>query len=75
MLGLCQFLITSTYASEIWGNAKAPPIDNLQNRAIIFYLGFINSVLCLLLPSCDKRILRMLKFWNHMIKMDSSRLA
>ena len=69
------------YASEIWGNTKAPSIDKLQNRAIRFYLGVHKFCPVPALvgemgweSSSDRRKLRMLKFWNHMIEMDSSRL-
>ena len=64
------------------GNTKAPAIDKLQNRAIRFYLGVhkVCPVPALVgeigwESSSDRRKLRMLKFLNHMIKMDSSRLA
>ena len=64
------------------GNTKAPSIDKLQNREIRLYLGVHKFCLVPALvgkmgweSSSDRRKLRMLKFWNHMIKMDSSRLA
>ena len=69
------------YGSEIWGNTKAPSIDKLQNQSIrFFWLVHKFSPVPALVGemgwelSSDRRK-RMLKFWNHMIKMDSSGLA
>ena len=60
------------YASEIRGNTKAPSIDNCKLGvpkfcpvlAPVSELGWESS--------SDRRKLRKFKFWNHMIKMDSS---
>ena len=69
------------YCSSIWGFKKASQCDNVQNKAIRYFLGVHKFTPIPALwgkmgwfPSKYRRYLCMLRFWNRLIKMDDTRL-
>ena len=70
------------YGSEIWGYGRFEKCDYIMNRAMRFFLGVHKFA-----PTCGvqgdmgwlsmkyRRYIKILKFWNRLIKMDDSRLT
>ena len=70
------------YGSAVWGFKDYKCIDDLQNRAMRYYLGVHKFVPILGLegetgwmPTKLQRYKWILSFWNRMIKMDENRLT
>lgn len=70
------------YSASVWGFKQFQQIDNVQNRAMRYFLGVhsFSPVLLLTgdtgwLPSTYRRWGSMLRFWNRLIKMDNDRLT
>ena len=70
------------YASAVWGYKDFKSIDDLQNRAMRFYLG-VHKFAPILglegetgwLPSKLRRYKAILSFWNRMIDMSNDRVT
>ena len=72
----------SDYGAEIWGNKKFSFSNNVQNRAMRYYLGVhkFAPVAGMLgdfgwMSSKYRRYLCMCRYWNRMIRMDDERLV
>ena len=68
------------YASEIWGFVEAKACNQIQNRAIRYFLGVhkfcpipaLNGDMCW--SYCqDRRFICMLRFWNRLISLNDNR--
>ena len=70
------------YCSAVWGFKNYQQIDNVQNRAMRYFLGVhrFTPILAMLgdtgwLPSVYRRWISMLRLWNRLILMDDDRLT
>ena len=70
------------YAAEIWGFAKHHNCDQVQYKAIRYFLGFhrFTPVAGLIgdigwVNTRDRRRICIIKYWNKLVKMKSSRLT
>ena len=70
------------YCSSIWGYKKYQQIDNVQNRAMRFYLGVHRYAPIAAIsgdlgwvPSQYRRRLNMLKLWNRLVNFNSDRIT
>ena len=69
------------YGSEVWGMRMSKNIDNVQNKAIRFFLGVHKYAFILAingemgwLPTLDRRAMNVLRYWNRLIRMNNNRL-
>ena len=70
------------YASGIWGNRKFQSIDNVQNRAIRYYLGVHRFAPILALygdtgwiPSQFRHWVNIIRYWNRLLSFEDDRLT
>ena len=70
------------YSSAVWGYKHFQSSDNVQNRAIRYFLGVhrFTPVIALTgetgwLPSMYRRWIIMLKYWNRLVLLDEDRLT
>jgi hypothetical protein len=70
------------YCASVWGNKHFQQIDNIQNRAMRYFMGVhrFTPVLAMLgdtgwLPSRYRRWTSMLRLWNRLVCMDTNRLT
>ena len=70
------------YGRGIWGYSGNNHSETIQNKAIRYYLGVHNFTPVPALPgemgllNCKyRKQLNMLRFWNHLIKMNPERLT
>jgi len=70
------------YCSSIWGYKQQQSIDNVQNRALRYFLGVhrFTPTLALTgdsgwLPSMYRRWTNMLRYWNRLVLMEDHRLT
>jgi hypothetical protein len=70
------------YSASVWGFKHYQTIDNVQNRAMRFFLGVhrFTPTLALIgdtgwLPSMYRRWLIMIRYWNRLLSLDNSRLT
>jgi len=70
------------YGSSVWGHNHYQSTDNIQNRALRYFLGVCRFAPTLALygdtgwiPCTHRRWCNMLRYWNRLIKMDDSRLT
>ncbi len=70
------------YSAAVWGYRQYQQIDNVQNRAMRYFLGVHRFTPGLALtgdtgwlPSTYRRWAGMLRLWNRLIKMDESRVT
>jgi hypothetical protein len=69
------------YSSEVWGLGKFNVCDTVQNKALRYFLG-VHKYAPLLgilgdigwYTPIERRCLKMVKFWNHIVNMDISRI-
>ena len=70
------------YCSGVWEFEKFSCVDNVQNRALRYFLGLHRFTPHLAfsgevgwLPSTERRWLNMFRLWNRLIRMEDSRLT
>lgn len=70
------------YASSIWGFKKFQSIDNIQNRAIRYFMGVHRFAPTLAIygdtgwiPSQFRRWINMIRFWNRVLSFDEERIT
>jgi len=70
------------YGSEVWGYIKSKDIENIQKRAIRYFMGVHKSTPIPAMmgetgwtPIYIKQSINMIRFWNRVIKMDISRVT
>ena len=70
------------YCASVWGSKNSAQCDSVQNKAIQYFLGVHKfTALAALngemgwLPCKYRHYLCMLRLWNRLIKMDSSRIT
>lgn len=70
------------YCSTVWGYKNFQQLDNVQNRAIRYYLGVhrFASVAATTgdigwVPSRYRRWLNMLRYWNRLVNLEHDRLT
>ena len=70
------------YASSVWGFKNFQAIDNIQNRAIRYFLGVhrFTPILALhgevgWLPSKIRRWTNMIRYWNRLLQFDDDRIT
>ncbi|XP_048743557.2 uncharacterized protein LOC125656974 [Ostrea edulis] len=70
------------YSSSVWGFKKFQSIDNVQNRAIRYFLGVHRFAPLLAIygdtgwiPSQYRRWINMIRFWNRVLLFDSERIT
>ena len=70
------------YCSGVWGFDNFSCVDNVQNRALRYFLGLHRFTPHLALsgevgwlPSTERRWLNMFRLWNRLIRMEDSRLT
>jgi len=70
------------YCSGVWGYRKYQSCDNVQNRAIRYFLGVHRFAPLLAingdvgwLPSIYRRWLNIIRFWNRLNTLDNQRLT
>ena len=70
------------YGSEIWGYIKSKKKDSVQHKAIRVFLG-VNKFAAIpflegdigWVPTIIRQKIRMLRFWNRLLKLEPSRLT
>jgi hypothetical protein len=77
----CVFPVLD-YCSTVWGDKKYQQLDNVQNRAIRYYLGVhrFAPVAAITgdvgwLASRYRRWSNMLRYWNRLISMENGRIT
>lgn len=70
------------YGSSTWGNKPFQSIDNVQNRALRYFLGVHRFAPTLALhgdtgwiPSLYRHWINILRYWNRLLVMDENRLT
>ena len=70
------------YSSAVWGFSHFQCLDNVQHRALRYFLGVgrFAPILALhgdtgWLPCRYRRWVNVLRYWNRLVKMDNSRLT
>ena len=70
------------YCASVWGYKKTQKIDNVQNRAMRYFLGVhrFTPVLAMVgdtgwIPSVYRRWQCMLRLWNRLLLMDDNRVT
>ena len=70
------------YSSEIWGYQEFTKCDTIVNRAMRYFLGVHRFAATAAiqgdmawLPLRFRQYMNILRFWNHLVKMDHSRLV
>ena len=69
------------YGAEVWGLRRANKCDQVQNRAIRYYIGVHRFAPILAIQGdmgwvtpINRRAICMLRFWNRLINMDDDRI-
>lgn len=70
------------YGASVWGAKQYQAIDNVQNRALRYFLGVhrFTPILALYgdtgwLPTSYHRWICIIRYWNRLISMNDSRLT
>ena len=70
------------YGASVWGTKQFQSIDNVQHRALRYFLGVhrFTPILALYgdsgwLPSLYRRWICVLRYWNRLLSMDNNRLT
>ncbi|VDH98618.1 Hypothetical predicted protein [Mytilus galloprovincialis] len=75
-------IVPILYYSCVWGYRKYQSKDNIQNRAIRYYLGVHRFAPILAIhgdigwiPSQYRRWINMVRYWNRLIRFDNNRIT
>ena len=70
------------YCSGVWGYRRYQAIDNIQHRAIRYFLGVHRFAPLLAIhgdigwiPSIYRRWISLIRYWNRLVKFDENRLT
>ena len=81
LVSSCVFPVLD-YCSTVWGYKQYKQLDNVQHRAIRYYLGVhrfapIAAITGDIgwLPAKYRRWLNMLRYWNRLVTLDDSRIT